>query len=113
MAFIQVAPIGMSTILTCSIVGIPNWDVMVIGSLVSQRIFDFEMHPPKCIAWFPFALCFAFLFFSCWIYTPFLEMTLGFYMFHLSFFFTSSPPLFFKGFGQRRSPCKDVPKVTM
>jgi hypothetical protein len=29
---IQVAPISMSTILTCSIVGIPNWDVVLIGS---------------------------------------------------------------------------------
>jgi hypothetical protein len=42
-----------------SIVGIPNWDVLLIGSLVSQKNLWFEMHPQKCIAWFPFGLLFA------------------------------------------------------
>jgi hypothetical protein len=36
---IQVAPIGMSTILTCSIVGMANWDVMLIGSWFPKESF--------------------------------------------------------------------------
>ncbi len=42
-----------------SIVGIPNWDVLLIGSLVSPKNLWFEMRPQKCIAWFPFGLLFA------------------------------------------------------
>lgn len=104
-------PIGMSTILHMVLlwefpIGMFYW--LVLWFPKESLIWS---APSKVHSLVPFwfALCFSSLVGFTLLS---LRWPLGFYTFHLSFFFPTLP-FFKKGFGQRRSPCKDVPMVTM
>jgi hypothetical protein len=96
----------MSTILTCSIVGIPQLGCYVDWFFGFPKNLCFELHPQKCIAWFPFGFLFASLFLLDLHSFPRGDIR----VLHVPFVFfstSSPPPLFFKALD------KDVRHVRM